>query len=61
VIRMKIVLTASLYFLAVFAVGFILGPIRVLFLEPRFGPVVAVLCEAPFLVAGMKGHNYLVS
>jgi hypothetical protein len=47
---MKIVLTASLYFLAIFAVGFMLGPIRVLLLEPRFGPVIAVLCEAPFLV-----------
>ncbi len=48
---MKIVLTASLYFLAVFAVGFILGPIRVLLLEPRLGPAVAVLCEVPFLIA----------
>lgn len=48
---MKIVFTASLYFLAVFAVGFVLGPIRVLLLEPRFGPVIAVLCEAPFLIA----------
>ena len=52
---MKIVLTASLYFLAVFAVGFILGPIRGLLFEPRFGPVVAVLCEAPFLVAAFIG------
>jgi hypothetical protein len=51
----KLLLTASLYFLAVFAVGFIIGPIRVLLLEPRLGPVAGVLCEAPFLFAAFIG------
>jgi hypothetical protein len=50
---MIVVAAAFGYFLTVFAVGFLLGPIRVLLLEPRLGPVGAVLCEAPFLLAAM--------
>ena len=50
---MKIAAAAALYFLTVFGVGFLLGPIRVLLLEPRFGPVTAVLCEAPFLLTAI--------
>jgi hypothetical protein len=34
-------------------VGFLLGPIRVLWLEPRVGLVIAAACEAPFLLAAM--------
>jgi hypothetical protein len=44
---------AALYFIIVFAVGFMLGPIRVLWLEPRVGPTIAAACEAPFLLAAM--------
>ena len=39
------------YFLMVFAVGFLLGTIRVIYLIPRFGPVPAVLIELPILLA----------
>ena len=47
---MKVAGAAALYFLLVFGAGFLLGPIRVLLLEPRIGPVAAVLCEAPLLL-----------
>lgn len=50
---MKIAAAAALYFLTVFGVGFLLGPIRVLLLEPRLGPVAAVLCEAPFILTAI--------
>jgi len=50
---MKILGTALLYFIIVFGVGFLLGPIRVLVLEPRFGTLAAVLCETPFLVGAI--------
>jgi hypothetical protein len=42
-----------LYFAIVFSVGFLLGPIRVLALEPRLGAVAATLCETPFLLLAM--------
>jgi hypothetical protein len=42
-----------LYFLIVFGLGFLLGPIRVLWLEPAIGQVAATLCEAPLLLAAM--------
>jgi hypothetical protein len=50
---MRIAAATLLYFGIVFAAGFLLGPIRVLWLEPRVGPTVAVLCETPFLLAAM--------
>ena len=50
---MKLASTAALYFLAIFSVGFLLGPIRVLLLEPRIGAVAATLCEAPLLLIAM--------
>ncbi|MGH7306011.1 MAG: hypothetical protein ACRELZ_22220 [Candidatus Rokuibacteriota bacterium] len=37
----------------VFAVGWVLGPIRTLLLEPRVGPLAAVVLEAPRMVAVM--------
>ncbi|MBI5260552.1 MAG: hypothetical protein HY852_01895 [Bradyrhizobium sp.] len=49
----KIIKAAGLYFLIVFGTGFLLGPIRVLWLEPRIGTLAAVLCEAPFLLAAI--------
>jgi len=50
---MRIIAAAVLYFLVVFGVGFLLGPIRVFWLEPRLGETVAVLCEAPFLLVAI--------
>lgn len=44
---------AAFYFIVVFGVGLILGPARVLWLEPWMGPTLAVLCEAPLLIAAM--------
>lgn len=46
---MRIVAAAALYFVIVFGVGFLLGPVRVYLLEPRFGETIATLCEAPFM------------
>lgn len=51
---MRIVVAALAYFALVFAAGFILGPIRVLVLEPRLGPFAAVLIEAPLLLAAIR-------
>jgi len=50
---MRIAAAAVLYFAVVFGVGFLLGPIRVLWLEPKLGPTIAALCEAPFLLIAM--------
>lgn len=50
---MRITQAIFLYFGMVFGVGFLLGPIRVLWLEPRFGPIIATACEAPFLLIAM--------
>ncbi len=44
---------AALYFAIVFAIGFTLGPVRVLLLEPLVGSTFAVVIEAPFLLAGI--------
>ena len=41
---------AALYFAAVFGAGFVLGPIRMLWAEPRFGPRLAELIEAPIML-----------
>jgi hypothetical protein len=47
---MRIVAAAFVYFLSVYAAGFLFGTVRVLLLEPRLGPFAAVLCESPFLL-----------
>ena len=49
-VYMQIAAAAALYFAIVFSAGFLLGAIRVLWLEPRVGPYVAVLCEAPCIL-----------
>lgn len=51
--RGALVRAAAFYFGIVFATGMVLGPVRVLWLEPWIGPALAVLCEAPFLIAAM--------
>ena len=50
---MRILAAALLYFAIVFAVGFMLGPIRVFWVEPWLGKTVATLCEAPVLLGAM--------
>ena len=50
---MSIAIAAMLYFLIVFGAGFVLGPIRVFWLEPWLGPAAAAACEAPLLLAAM--------
>jgi hypothetical protein len=47
---MKIVLSAITYFAMIFGAGFLLGPIRVLMLEPRVGVRVSELIEAPIML-----------
>ena len=47
---MRIIAGAVLYFLIVFGVGFVLGPVRVYWLERQLGETMATLCEAPFLL-----------
>lgn len=43
----------AIYFAVVFGVGFALGPIRVLWLEPRLGVRAAELVEAPFMLVAI--------
>jgi hypothetical protein len=50
---MRSAAASALYFVLVFGAGFLLGPIRMFWLEPRLGKPVAVLCEMPFLLAVM--------
>ncbi|HUB44774.1 MAG TPA: hypothetical protein VMB73_07305 [Acetobacteraceae bacterium] len=39
------------YFAAVYAAGFVLGAIRVMIIAPRIGETIAVLLEAPVILA----------
>jgi hypothetical protein len=50
---MRLMAAAALYFALVFGVGFLLGPIRVFWLEPWLGKTAAVSCETPFLLTAM--------
>jgi hypothetical protein len=49
----RLIAASVLYFAIVFGAGFVLGPIRVFWLEPRWGKLIAVLCETPFLLVVM--------
>jgi hypothetical protein len=40
----------TMYFLALFAFGFLLGAIRVVFVAPRFGQLTGVLAEVPIML-----------
>lgn len=51
--RRRLFAAAALYFLIVFGAGLLMGPIRVLWLEPVLGPFFSVLCETPFLILAM--------
>lgn len=47
---MRLLKPALIYFGVVFGVGFVLGPFRVLLLEPRLGTRTAELAEAPVML-----------
>lgn len=49
----RVIVAAAIYFAVVFAVGLLLGPVRVLWIEPWLGATLAILCEAPLLVLAM--------
>lgn len=44
-------LAAIVYFALAFTAGFLLGPVRVLLIAPRWGELLAVLLEAPVMLA----------
>jgi hypothetical protein len=46
---MQILKAGVLYFALVFGAGFVLGPIRILWLAPRFGMRIAELMEMPIM------------
>jgi len=49
--QLPVILKAALsYFALVLGAGFILGPIRILFIVPRFGVLVAELMEYPLML-----------
>lgn len=48
---MKVLKAGALYFALVFGAGFALGPVRILWIEPRFGARTAELMEAPVMLA----------
>ncbi len=48
---MRMLKAAVLYFAIVFSVGFLLGPIRILWVAPRTGARAAELMEAPIMLA----------
>jgi hypothetical protein len=50
---MRSLKAAVIYFLFVFAVGWVLGPIRELWVVPRFGRTTGVLLEAPIMLIAM--------
>ena len=47
---MRAVRAGAVYFAIVFAVGFLLGTVRVLILAPTFGDTIATLIEGPFIL-----------
>lgn len=47
----RALIAASAYFLALFALGFVLGTIRVIFVAPLFGELAATVAEVPVMLA----------
>jgi hypothetical protein len=50
---MRVVKAGAVYFLFMFGVGWILGPIRELWAVPRFGRLTGVLLEAVIMLIAM--------
>jgi hypothetical protein len=51
--EMRIMKAGAIYFSCVFAVGWMLGPIREVWAVPHFGRTIATLLESPFMLAAM--------
>ncbi len=47
----RAVVAATAYFLVLFGLGFLFGTIRVIFVAPRTGPLIATALEAPLMLA----------
>jgi hypothetical protein len=58
---LKILKAATIYFALIFGAGFVLGPIRILFIVPRFGVRMAELIEAPMMLPGHSVCRPVVS
>jgi hypothetical protein len=52
---MQILRSGVLYFAVVFGAGFVLGPIRIRWAVPRFGPRMAELMEMPIMLLVIVG------
>jgi len=50
---MRLAAAAVRYFAVVFVASFLLGSIRMFWLEPRMEKALAVLCDTPFLLLAM--------
>jgi hypothetical protein len=50
---MRVLKAGVIYFLLLFAVGWVLGPIRELWAVPRFGRITALLFEAVIMLTAM--------
>jgi hypothetical protein len=46
----RALIAGTVYFLALFALGFLLGTIRVIFVAPRYGQVAGTLAEVPVML-----------
>jgi hypothetical protein len=57
---MRALKAGVIYFLLVFAVGWILGPIRELWAVPRFGRIAAILSEAVMLLAMIVAARWVI-
>jgi len=57
----RALIAGTIYFLALFALGFCLGTVRVIYVAPRFGQLVATLAEVPvMLVAALFACRWSV-